>query len=231
MNDQGPGLVLSYESKDGEEGYPGNLSVRVTYTLTDENALAIRYFAKTDKATPVNLTNHSYFNLADKDDTSILDHELMIDADQFTPVDSGLIPIGELRSVAGTPFDFRQSTPIGARIDGDDEQLKHGGGYDHNFALNGGKTRRPRLVATVYEPSSGRVLNVSTTEPGVQFYTGNFLDGSNAGKGGRVYNKRSGFCLETQHYPDSPNQSQFPSTILKPDESYRTTTIYQFTTR
>ena len=227
----GDSLMLSYTSKDGEEGYPGNLKVTVTYTLTDQNELRIDYSATTDKATVVNLTNRSYFNLTGDPQKDILQHQLMLHASRFTPVDSGLIPTGELRSVKGTPFDFTKSTAIGARIGQDDEQLKPGRGYDHNFVLDKGKTEQPVNVAEVYEPGSGRVLEVSTTEPGIQFYTGNYLEGSPKGKGGIAYRPRAGFCLETQHFPDSPNQAAFPSTTLNPGQSYRTTTIYRFSVR
>ena len=224
----GQALELTYLSKDGEEGFPGNLHIRVIYTLTDSNALKIEYSATTDKETVLNLTNHSYFNLAGPGSGDILGHVMMINADKITPVDSGLIPTGELRDVAGTPFDFRKPTAIGARINADDEQIKLGGGYDHNFVLN----RKPgdpiSLAAGVTEPTTGRVMEVWTTEPGVQFYTGNFLDGSLKGKGGINYTKRSAFCLETQHFPDSPNKPKFPSTELKPGQRYHTTTIYKF---
>jgi len=224
----GQSLELSYFSKDGEEGFPGNLKVTVIYTLTDANTLKIEYAATTDKKTVVNLTNHAYFNLAGQGSGDILGHLLTIQADQFTPVDSGLIPTGELRDVAGTPFDFRKSTAIGARIDQADEQLKLGGGYDHNFVIRRSTEAGETLAARVVEPASGRVMEVWTTEPGIQFYTGNFLDGKTVGKGGATYPKRNAFCLETQHFPDSPNQPKFPSVVLNPGEPYHTVTTYKF---
>lgn len=225
---QGSQLTLSYLSRDGEEGYPGSLHVRAVYTLTNDNALQVDFSATTDQPTPVNLTQHSYFNLRGKGD--ILGHILQIHAERFTPVDSTLIPTGELRSVANTPFDFRTPTAIGARIDQAEEQLKFGLGYDHNWVIEpaAGKLR---LQATVYEPDSGRVLEVFSAEPGLQFYSGNFLDGTLKGKGGQVYGHRSGFCLEPQHFPDSPNQPRFPSTVLKPGETYRNTIVYRFTAK
>jgi aldose 1-epimerase len=227
----GQSLELSYLSKDGEEGFPGNLKVSVVYTLTDSNALRITYSAISDKKTVVNLTNHSYFNLAGQGSGDILGHLLIIQADKFTPVDAGLIPTGEFRDVAGTPFDFRKELAIGARIDQDEEQLKLGGGYDHNFVLQRSNDPEESLAARVLEPVSGRVLEVWTTEPGVQFYTGNFLDGKTIGKGGVTYPRRSAFCLETQHFPDSPNQPKFPSVVLNPGERYHTITTYKFSVK
>jgi aldose 1-epimerase len=226
------GVAFSYLSKDGEEGFPGNLKVTVTYTLTEGNALIIDYAATTDKSTPINVSQHSYFNLKGEGNGDILDHEIMINADRFTPVDKNLIPTGELRPVKGTPFDFTTSTKIGARIDDNYEQLELGHGYDHNFVLNNKPNENGLvLAARVHEPTSGRSLEVWTTQPGVQFYSGNFLDGSVTGKEGHVYKRRYGLCLETQHFPDSPNHPDFPSSILKPGEKFHQTTVFKFSAK
>jgi aldose 1-epimerase len=225
-----PGVRFTYLSKDGEEGFPGNLTAKVTYSLNDNNELMIDYEATTDKATPINLSQHSYFNLAGEGSGEILNHELMLNADRFTPVDKNLIPTGELRPVKGTPFDFTTSTRIGARIDDNYDQLVLGHGYDHNFVINR-KGDGLELAARVYEPISGRVLEVLTTQPGIQFYTGNFLDGTVTGKQGHVYKHRNALCLETQHFPDSPNHPDFPSTILKPGQTFHEKAVFKFSAK
>jgi aldose 1-epimerase len=223
------GIELNYLSKDGEEGYPGELSVTVHYTLQN-SALQIEYLAATSKLTVVNLSHHSYFNLLGQGKGAILEHQLALYASRFAPIDSTSIPTGEFASVSGTAFDFRRSRLIGERIDAGDEQLHFAKGYDHNWVLDSGKETLAD-AAEVYEPSTGRVLRVSTTQPGVQFYTGNFLDGSIRGKNGALYIRRGGFCLETQHFPDSPNHPEFPSTELRPGEHYQHKTLYRFTIR
>ncbi len=226
-NAEGVGVVLTRDSPDGEEGYPGTLKSRVTYTLNDKNELAVDYLASTDKPTVINLTHHTYFNLAGEGKRDVLDHQMMINADRYTPIDATSIPTGTLESVEGTPFDFRNPTAIGSRINQNDPQLVNGKGYDHNFVINrqgNGLVRAARVV----EPSTGRVLEVSTTEPGIQFYSGNFLDGTITGKSGKPYLQRFGFCLEPQHFPDSPNHSTFPSAILRPGEEYRSRTVFAF---
>jgi aldose 1-epimerase len=236
-NDVGRGVTFRYTSPAGEEGYPGTLQATVTYTLTEANELIVDYLATTDRATPVTLTQHSYFNLAapgsgagagaGSGGTDILGHELTINASGYTPVNETLIPTGEIASVEGTPFDFREATAIGARIDADHPQLAAGGGYDHNWVLD--RTGDGlELAARVVEPTSGRTLEIRTTEPGIQFYSGNFLDGTITGRNGVTYVHRGGFCLETQHYPDSPNEPSFPSTILRPGEEYRSRTVFSF---
>jgi len=224
------GVELSYLSQDGEEGYPGNLQVSVTYQLSSDNTLTVEYLATTDKATPINLTQHTYFNLKGEGEGTILDHQLMLNAKHYTPVDQGMIPTGKLESVANSPFDFTTSKPIGRDIEKDHEQLEYGLGYDHNYVIEGDRDAM-NLAARVYEPTSGRILEIHTQEPGIQFYCGNFLNGKLKGKSGKPYVHRGGFCLETQHYPDSPNQPDFPSSILRPGKEYRSKTTFHFSTK
>ncbi len=231
LNDSGePSLQLQYVSRDGEEGYPGTVTLKVTYTLTGKNELRIDYEGTTDQPTILNPTQHSYFNLTGSFTNTILNHQLMIEADSFTPVDKGLIPTGEIVSVANTPMDFRSPVAIGAHINDSNEQLAFGRGSDHNWVLRN-STGRIRKAAELYEPNSGRLMTVSTDQPGLQFYTGNFLDGTAKGKNGIAYQYRTGLCLETQAFPDTPNKSQFPPVTLRPGQTYRQTTIYQFSTR
>ncbi|ULC58031.1 galactose mutarotase [Flaviramulus sp. BrNp1-15] len=223
-------LKLTYMSKDGEEGYPGNLNVSVIYKLTKDNAVEVTYEATTDKATVLNLTQHAYFNLTGDFSKDILNHDVVIDADAYLPVDATLIPTGEIRKVEGTPFDFNSAKKIGKEINVDNEQLKRGQGYDHCWVLNGEKGNM-RFVASAYDETSGRFMEILSEEPAIQFYTGNFLDGTLPMPNGGNYDHRTGFCLETQHYPDSPNQKDFPSTVLKPGETYSTKTIFKFSTK
>lgn len=227
---RGPGLLLTHTSPDGDEGYPGKVTAHVRYTLTADNELIVEYHATTDAPTVINMTQHSYFNLGGSKTTDILGHELTINADRFTPVNDTLIPTGELAPVDGTPFDFRTATTIGARIASTDVQMTRGRGYDHNYVLNRSGDGL-QLAASVYEPTTGRTMEIRTTEPGIQLYTGNFLDGSFTGKAGRAYPHRAGFCLETQHYPDSPNQPSFPTVVLRKGQDYKSETVFKFGSR
>jgi aldose 1-epimerase len=227
VTSHGPALILTYLSKDGEEGFPGNLLVTAIYTLTDNNELKLEYTATTDKPTVVNLTHHSYFNLAGQGNGTILDEIVYINADKTTPVDSGLIPTGDLADVTGTPFDFRKPTAIGARIDDPDTVLQYGPGYDHNWVINK-PLGKFGLMARVTDPKTGRIMEVWSDQPGLQFYAGNFLDGTIVGKEGKVYQRRYAFCMEPQHFPDSPNKPQFPSVELKPGQTYHNTIVYKF---
>ena len=230
VSDSTSSLVFTYTSKDMEEGYPGNLNAQVTYTLDNDDKLTVKYEATTDKTTIINLTQHSYFNLSSALNKNILDHEIVINSDSFLPVDSTLIPTGEIKSVNQTPFDFRQPRKIGDQISDQNIQLSYGNGYDHSWVINN-QNQGIRFVASAYEPESGRVLEIFSDQPGLQFYSGNFLDGTIKSKSGHVYEFRSGFCLETQHYPNSPNEKSFPSVILKPGEKYSTTTEFKFSNK
>ena len=230
-SEAGPSLKLSLVSPDGDEGYPGTVHISVTYTLTNDNGLRIDYEGTTDKPTILNPTHHSYFNLSGNFNNNIYNEKLFIDADSFTPVDSTLIPIGEIRPVENTPMDFRKPTAIGSRINDDYQQLKYGRGYDHNWVLNNYKPGVVREVASLYDSTSGRFMQVLTDQPGLQFYSGNFLNGTITGKGGVVYGHRTALCLETQHFPDSPNKPNFPSTTLRPGQVYKQTTIYKFSVK
>ena len=223
-------VELSYFSKDGEEGFPGNLTLKVLFTVTNENELKLTYHATTDMPTVLNVTNHAFFNLAGEGVGDVLDHKLMVNADSFTPVDAAAIPLGNVQNVGGTPLDFTEMKRIGERIDADFEQMKHVGGYDHNFVINK-KENELALAALLYEPVSGRVMEVKTTEPGIQVYTANSLTDKDTGKGGKVYGSKSSICLETQHYPDSPNHPDFPSTVINPGDDYVSTTIYKFSVK
>ncbi|MCA9214783.1 MAG: galactose mutarotase [Planctomycetales bacterium] len=227
-NDDKNSITLKYLAKDKEEGYPGNLDITIIYTLTDDNEIHCHYQAKTDKATPVNLTQHTYFNLKGEGNGDILGHQLMLNADHYTPTDATAIPTGEIAAVKGTPFDFTSAKAIGRDINQAHQQLEFGLGFDHNWVLRDANAPGMKRAAKVYEPSTGRTLEIHTTEPGVQFYCGNFLDGRLKGKSGKSYVHRGGFCLETQHYPDSPNQPNFPSSIVTPDKPYDTTTVFKF---